>query len=65
MRRLEAVDPFTHTWLAHQLRDDYWKHGSVCEDCSAINAAVATVYPELPGRWVGDPGPSAHFRLRR
>ncbi|MFE0202836.1 CocE/NonD family hydrolase [Streptomyces sp. NPDC058985] len=43
LRRLEAVDPFIHTWLAHQLRDDYWKHGSVCEDYSAIDAAVLAV----------------------
>ncbi|MFC9056601.1 CocE/NonD family hydrolase [Streptomyces sp. NPDC057074] len=43
LRRLEAVDPFIHTWLAHQLRDDYWKHGSVCEDYSAIGAPVLAV----------------------
>ncbi|MYR43835.1 CocE/NonD family hydrolase [Streptomyces sp. SID5910] len=43
LRRLEAVDPFIHTWLAHQLRDDCWKHGSVCEDYSAIDAAVLAV----------------------
>ncbi|MER7053695.1 CocE/NonD family hydrolase [Streptomyces sp. NPDC000351] len=43
LRRLEAVDPFIHTWLAHQLRDDYWKHGSVCEDYSAVDAAVLAV----------------------
>ncbi|MFC7896964.1 CocE/NonD family hydrolase [Streptomyces sp. NPDC057381] len=43
LRRLEAVDPFIHTWLSHQLRDAYWKHGSVCEDYSAIDAAVLAV----------------------
>ncbi|MDJ1133735.1 CocE/NonD family hydrolase [Streptomyces iconiensis] len=42
-RRLEAVDPFIHTWLAHQSRDDYWRHGSVCEDYSSIKAAVLAV----------------------
>ncbi|GAA0493642.1 CocE/NonD family hydrolase [Streptomyces olivaceiscleroticus] len=41
--RLEAVDPFLHTWLAHQSRDAYWQHGSVCEDYSAIKAAVLAV----------------------
>ncbi len=30
-------------WHRHQHRDDYWKHGSVCEDYSAIEAAVLTV----------------------
>ncbi|MFH9953361.1 CocE/NonD family hydrolase [Streptomyces roseolus] len=42
-RRLEAVEPFVHTWLSHQTRDDYWKHGSVCEDYGAIGAAVLAV----------------------
>ncbi|XUL88705.1 CocE/NonD family hydrolase [Streptomyces galilaeus] len=43
LKRLERIDPFIHTWLAHQLRDDYWKHGSVCEDYGAIRAAVLAV----------------------
>ena len=30
-------------WHRHQHRDDYWKHGSVCEDYSAIEAAVLSV----------------------
>ncbi|AXE79515.1 CocE/NonD family hydrolase [Streptomyces atratus] len=43
LNRLETVEPFIHTWLAHQTRDDYWKHGSVCEDYSAITANVLAV----------------------
>jgi predicted acyl esterase len=43
LKRLEQVDPFIHTWLAHQTRDDYWRHGSVCEDYGAIDAAVLAV----------------------
>ncbi|MFE9116819.1 CocE/NonD family hydrolase [Streptomyces sp. NPDC007172] len=43
LERLEAVQPFIHTWLAHQTRDAYWKHGSVCEDYGAIGAAVLAV----------------------
>jgi len=31
------------TWHRHQHRDTYWKHGSVCEDFSAINAAVLSI----------------------
>ncbi|OEV05150.1 CocE/NonD family hydrolase [Streptomyces oceani] len=42
-QRLEALDPLIHTWLDHQTRDDYWKHGSVCEDYSAIQAPVLAV----------------------
>ncbi|MDX3225926.1 CocE/NonD family hydrolase [Streptomyces sp. ME19-01-6] len=41
--RLEALEPYLHTWLAHQERDGYWRHGSVCEDYGAIDAAVLAV----------------------
>ncbi|MFI6252847.1 CocE/NonD family hydrolase [Streptomyces sp. NPDC051016] len=41
--RLDALRPFLHTWLDHQERDAYWKHGSVCEDYGAIDAAVLAV----------------------
>ena len=30
-------------WLQHQTRDDYWRHGSVCEDFSAITCPVYAV----------------------
>ena len=30
--RLENLPFPLHIWLSHQRRDDYWKHGSVCED---------------------------------
>ncbi|MGW7367075.1 CocE/NonD family hydrolase [Streptomyces sp. NPDC054841] len=43
VNRLEAVQPFVHTWLDHQTRDDHWRHGSVCEDYGAIRAAVLAV----------------------
>ncbi|MDI3407614.1 CocE/NonD family hydrolase [Streptomyces cavernicola] len=43
LRRLESVEPFIHTWLHHQTRDAYWQHGSVCEDYSAVKAAVLAV----------------------
>ncbi|WP_369242646.1 CocE/NonD family hydrolase [Streptomyces sp. R21] len=43
LKRLEAVDPYLHTWLEHQTRDAYWRHGSVCEDYGAIQAAVLAV----------------------
>ncbi|MEU8440158.1 CocE/NonD family hydrolase [Streptomyces microflavus] len=43
LKRLEAIEPFSHTWLSHQSRDDYWKHGSVCEDYGAIKAHVLAV----------------------
>ncbi len=41
--RLGNLPFFTAEWLAHQRRDDYWKHGSVCEDWSAIRCPVYAV----------------------
>ena len=72
--RLAALEPFAHTWLGHQLRDDYWRHGSVCEDYSALDAAVLAVggwadpyrdtvlrlVEHLPGPVRGILGPWAH-----
>jgi putative CocE/NonD family hydrolase len=43
MERLEAVPLFLERWLRHQRRDAYWKHGSVCEDWSAIRCPVYAV----------------------
>ena len=43
LRRLE-IEPFLAAhWLRHPHRDAYWKHGSVCEDFAAIEAAVLAV----------------------
>ena len=55
--RLRATPPFVETWLSHQRRDDYWKHGSVCEDYEAIRCPVFAV-----GGWL-DPYHDAVFRL--
>ena len=41
--RLENTPIFVHDWLAHQRRDDFWEHGSVCEDYGAIRCPVLTV----------------------
>ena len=44
LERLQnAFHPFTHAWLAHQTRDDYWKHGSVCEDYSLMRCPILLV----------------------
>lgn len=43
MERLEETPFLAARWAEHQLRDAYWKHGSVCEDYSAIKAAVLSV----------------------
>ncbi|TVP92719.1 MAG: CocE/NonD family hydrolase [Thioalkalivibrio sp.] len=41
--RLEGSGLWLEQWLRHQRRDDYWKHGSVCEDWSAIQCPVMAV----------------------
>ena len=43
LQRLENVPLFFDRWLTHQRRDDYWKHGSVCEDYAAIQCPVYAV----------------------
>jgi len=43
LQRLETMPHLSEIWSERQVRDDYWKHGSVCEDYSAIKAAVMTV----------------------
>jgi predicted acyl esterase len=55
--RLEGSPPLVFEWMAHPLRDAYWRHGSVAEDYGAITAAVYTV-----GGWA-DPYTNCVLRL--
>ena len=41
--RLEKSGLWLDTWLRHQHRDEYWRHGSICEDFSAVKTPVMTV----------------------
>jgi putative CocE/NonD family hydrolase len=51
--RLNHLPFFSARWLAHQQRDTFWKHGSVCEDFAAITCPVFAV-----GGWTdGYPNP--------
>jgi len=43
LARLGHNADWAATWLSHQRRDAYWKHGSVCEDYAAIEAAVYAI----------------------
>ncbi len=43
LNRLDNEPFLGPRWAGHQARDAYWKHGSVCEDWDAIQAAVLTV----------------------
>ncbi|SFL80343.1 CocE/NonD family hydrolase [Salibacterium qingdaonense] len=42
LQRLNTT-PYVHEWLRHQTRDDYWKHGSICEDYSKVDIPVFAV----------------------
>lgn len=43
LARLEAEPFLAPRWAAHQARDAYWKHGSVCEDWQAIEVPVLAI----------------------
>jgi putative CocE/NonD family hydrolase len=43
LERLRAQRFMLRDWAGHQRRDAYWKHGSVCEDYGAIEAAVYAI----------------------
>ncbi len=43
LERLENTPFLAESWVEHQTRDAYWKHGSVCENYDAIKAAVLSV----------------------
>lgn len=57
LERLKGSGFWLEEWVQHQRRDDFWKHGSVCEDFSDITAAVYAV-----GGWA-DGYSNAVFRL--
>jgi len=38
--RLDRTPPYIEAWLTHQRRDEFWRHGSVCEDFSEIECPV-------------------------
>jgi putative CocE/NonD family hydrolase len=43
LERLERTPPYIEAWLAHQRRDAFWKHGSVCENYADITCPVYAV----------------------
>ncbi len=40
LQRLSNSGLWLEKWLRHQARDEYWRHGSICEDYSAIRVPV-------------------------
>lgn len=47
--RIDNLTVFPATWLKHQRRDAFWKHGSVCENYDDITCAVLAVGGWLDG----------------
>jgi putative CocE/NonD family hydrolase len=43
LERLQGSGLWLAKWLRHQRRDAYWKHGSICEDLSAVRVPVYAV----------------------
>ena len=43
LERLNNQPHLPSVWLEHQSRDEYWRHGSVCEDYSKIKAATLAI----------------------
>jgi uncharacterized protein len=43
LNRMERTPPYIEAWVGHQRRDDFWKHGSVCESFDAIQCPVYMV----------------------
>mmetsp|Transcript_15137 Transcript_15137/g.24595 ORF Transcript_15137/g.24595 Transcript_15137/m.24595 type:complete len:726 (+) Transcript_15137:171-2348(+) len=45
IKRLENIQPWIETWMSPplQLRNHYWKHGSVCEDFSKLKCPMLLV----------------------
>ena len=41
--RLNGSGLWLKTWLEHQHRDEYWKHGSICEDFDAVETPILAV----------------------
>ena len=41
--RLDSAIAFPELWMRHPWRDDYWKHGSVCEDYAAVTCPVYAI----------------------
>ena len=74
LNRLENEPFLAPLWARHQARDAYWKHGSVCEDFSALKVPVLSIggwadnymntvnhlVSNLPGQAKGIVGPWVH-----
>ncbi len=62
LNRLQNQPLLVANWLKHQRRDGFWKHGSICEDWSAIECPVYLVGGWADGYSNTIPRMLAHLR---
>jgi uncharacterized protein len=62
LNRLNNQPLLVANWLRHQRRDGFWKHGSICEDWSAITCPVYLVGGWADGYSNTIPRMLAHLR---
>jgi hypothetical protein len=43
LERLEGSGLWLKNWLEHQRRDEFWRHGSICEDWSRVQVPVYAI----------------------
>ncbi|MDX3925014.1 MAG: CocE/NonD family hydrolase [Shinella sp.] len=65
LERLENEPFFMEEWLQHQRRDDFWKHGSICEDFEGFPVPAMVIsgwadgYRSTPVKAIEGLGPKA------
>ncbi len=42
-KRIDETPPWIDAWMTHQRRDEFWQHGSICEDYAAVECPVLAV----------------------
>ncbi|MEC9330177.1 MAG: CocE/NonD family hydrolase [Pseudomonadota bacterium] len=61
LKRLQTQPFPLEKWLAHQRRDDYWRHGSVCECYEAMTVPALVISGWADGYVNAPPAAAAHF----
>ena len=61
LHRLQTQPFPLETWLSHQRRDDYWRHGSVCENYAAITTPALVISGWADGYINAPPAAAQNF----
>ena len=62
VKRLDTQPFPLSTWLKHQRRDDYWKHGSICEDYNKIQIPALVISGWADGYINAPPAAALHLK---